>query len=126
MLERQIGDLVAPSATMRYWPNKLHGDELVIPNVGSYVKTNDEWLDREEIAAILKEQPAIRFVMVDRSEPMPVVYEFKTSGAAGWARIDSRYISDDGYPPSGLDAYFIAHLWSTEDGDKLVVFEVEC
>lgn len=125
-MDERISALVTPSATMRLLPNKLHGDELVVTDGGSYMEADAEWLDAKEIPDLLRDQPELRFVMVDKSQPSPVVYDFRASGSAGWARIRPRYISDDGYPPAGFDSYFVAHVWSNVKGNQILVFELEC
>jgi hypothetical protein len=126
LIDKEFDRYVVPTPELRYLPNKLHGDELVDPDGRVYGEDNDEWLDADEIEILLVENPAIPLAMVDRSRPAPVVYGFRSPDRAWESVIRPRYISGDGFPPTGFDVYFVAHLWADPDGEKLLLFELEC
>ena len=102
---------------LSYRPNKLHGDELVAGDTRVYTEANDEWLTADEVEQVLRADPNTPLVMFEGG----VAHRFVS--AKSWR---PHYISDDGYPPPGVETCLIAHLWSDSSGSKLLLFELDC
>ncbi|MFI7067949.1 hypothetical protein ACIBL3_43625 [Kribbella sp. NPDC050124] len=127
MMDDKLRRSIRISTKMKYFSDKIHGDELVSSDGRVFTEERDEWLDAVEVGTLLRNNPDLPLVMVDRSEPMPVVYELLASGVEGWSTVvEPRYISIDGLPPTGTDVHFLAHLWADSSGDKLLLLELEC
>ncbi|GAB2679494.1 hypothetical protein [Kribbella swartbergensis] len=122
----ELNKWLVRSTDARYFPNRIHGDELVRQGA-TYTESNEEWAYSEEIENLLTENSTLPLVMVDRSELPVAAYKFRLSGLEGWSSIiKPRYITDDGFAPPGRDFYFTAHMWGAESGERLLLFELEC
>lgn len=127
LADEVIRRLLVKVPEMSYRPNKLHGDELVVDGGTAYRQAGDEWLDADQIDALLQFDPTVPLVMIDMNPPSPGVYRFRSMGADGWnSDIRRYYISDDGYPPPGSEVCLSAHLWTDPTGDQLLLFDLEC
>lgn len=123
-----LAAVVLPADDLRYLPNKLHGDEIVAADGTIYVEERPEWLDADEVTALLRDGSKASLALVDWADHgMPAMYRFADSQAKLWkSTLSKRYLSDDGYPPAAASYALIAHQWGTPAGDSLLLFRIEC